>query len=119
ADINWAFYVDALTFLISAICVYRIQVKPIQAEEETSTAMVIKNLRAGVRQLFSTPVLRSLFLVQAIVLVSFGLSNTLLLPFALKALNATEFEYGLPAGLHSIGFVVGGVLVGELLSRLQ
>jgi MFS family permease len=119
ANINWAFYADAITFLISAICVYLISVKPIQAEEETSAAVVIKNLRAGVRQLFSTPVLRSLFAVQVIVLISFGLSNTLLLPFALTALNATEFEYGLQEGLTSIGFVVASLLMAKVFDRLQ
>ena len=119
ANINWAFYADAVTFLISAICVYLISVKPIQAEEETSAAVVIKNLRAGVRQLFSTPVLRSLFSVQVLVLISFGLSNTLLLPFALKALNATEFEYGLQEGLTSIGFVVASLLMAKVFDRLQ
>ena len=119
ANINWAFYADAFSFLISAVCVYLIGARPIQAEEETSAAMVIKNLRAGVRQLFSTPVLRSLFTVQVVVLISFGLSNTLLLPFALKALGATEFEYGLQEGLTSIGFVVGSLLMAKVFDRLQ
>jgi len=119
ANINWAFYVDAITFVISAVCVYMISIKPIQAEEETSAAVVIKNLRAGVRQLFSTPVLRSLFSVQVVVLISFGLTNTLLLPFALNALNATEFEYGLQEGLTSIGFVVGSLLMAKVFDRLQ
>jgi len=119
ADINWAFYVDALTFFISALCVYLIRIQPIQAEEETSAAVVVRNLRAGVRQLFSTPVLRSLFSVQVVVLISFGLSNTLLLPFALKALRATEFEYGLQEGLTSIGFVVGSLFMAKVFDRLQ
>jgi MFS family permease len=119
ANINWAFYFDAITFVISAICVYLISIKPIQAEEETSVAVVIKNLRAGVRQLFNTPVLRSLFSVQAVVLISFGLSNTLLLPFALKALKATEFEYGLQEGLTSIGFVLASLLMAKVFDRLQ
>jgi hypothetical protein len=119
ANINWAFYADAITFVISAICVYLINVRSIQAEEDTSVAVVIKNLRAGVRQLFSTPVLRSLFSVQVVVLVSFGLSNTLLLPFALKALNATEFEYGLQEGLTSIGFVLASLLMATVFDRLQ
>ena len=69
ANINWAFYLDAVTFIVSAICVYLIRIKPIQAEEETSVAVVIKNLRAGVRQLFETPILRSLFSVQVLVLI--------------------------------------------------
>src|SRR6266498_4433587 len=29
ANINWAFYIDAITFVFSGICVYLIQVKPI------------------------------------------------------------------------------------------
>ena len=119
ANINWAFYVDALTFIFSAICIYLIRVKPLQAEEETSVAVVVKNLRAGVRQLFSTPVLRSLFSVQVVVLISFGLSNTLLLPFALKALKATEFEYGLQEGLTSIGFVLASLLMAKVFDRLH
>ncbi len=119
ANINWAFYFDAITFIFSAICVYLISVKPIQAEEETSAAVVLKNLQAGVRQLFSTPVLRSLFSVQVVVLIAFGLSNTLLLPFALKALKATEFEYGLQEGLTSIGFVVASLLMAKVFDRLH
>ncbi len=119
ANINWAFYVDACTFVFSAVCVYLIRIKPIRAEEETSIAHVIKNLQAGIRQLFSTPILRSLFSVQVLVLISFGLSNTLLLPFALKALNATEFEYGLQEGLTSIGFVLASLLMAKVFDRLQ
>lgn len=119
ASINWAFYADAITFVISAICVYFISVKPIQVEEETSAAVVLKNLRAGVRQLFNTPVLRGLFSIQVMAFISFGLSNTLLLPFALKALKATEFEYGLQEGLTSIGFVVGSLLMAKVFDRMQ
>jgi len=118
-NINWAFYADAITFVFSAICVYLISVKPIQAEEDTSVAVVIKNLSAGVRQLFGTPVLRSLLSVQVVVLISFGLSNTLLLPFALRALKATEFEYGLQEGLTSIGFVVASLFMAKVFDRLQ
>ena len=52
-------------------------------------------------------------------MISFGLMNTLLLPFALKALKATEFEYGLQEGLTSIGFVVGSLLMAKFFDRLQ
>ena len=119
ASINWAFYFNAFTYFFSALCVFLIRIKPIQAEEQTSAGVVIQNLRAGVHQLLSTPVLRSLFTVQVVVLISFGLSNTLLLPFALTALKATEFEYGLQEGLTSVGFVVGSLLMAKVYDRLQ
>jgi MFS family permease len=119
ASLDWAFYINAITFLFSAVCVYLIRIRPIEAEEDTSVSLVVQNLRAGLRQLLDTPVLRSLFSVQVIVLISFGLSNTLLLPFALTALGATEFEYGLQEGLTSIGFVVGSLLMAKLFDRLH
>ncbi len=119
ADISWAFYFDAASFLFSAACIYLLRVKAIQAEEETSAAVVIKNLRVGLRQLVGTPVLRALFSVNVVVLISFGLWNTLLLPFAVKALNATEFQYGLQEGLTSVGFVVGSLLMAKVFDRLQ
>jgi CRP-like cAMP-binding protein/MFS family permease len=119
ANINWAFYLDAVSFLFSAVCVFLIRIKPIQAEEDTSVKLVVKNLRAGIHQLFRTPILKSLFLVQIIVLISFGLSNALLLPFAVKALNANEFQYGLQEGITSIGFVIGSLLMAKVFDRLQ
>jgi len=119
ASINWAFYLDAVSFLFSPVCVFLIRIRPIQAEEDTSVNLVVKNLRAGIHQLFRTPILKSLFLVQIIVLISFGLSNALLLPFAVKALNANEFQYGLQEGITSIGFVIGSLLMAKVFDRLQ
>ncbi len=117
--IAWAFYLDALSFAFSAVCILLTQIKPLGSTEKTSVAMVARNLRAGARFLAGTPILRSLFIVLAIVFVSFGLSNSLLLPFALKALNATEFEYGVLEGLTSVGFVAGSLLMARLAGRLR
>lgn len=119
ADISWAFYIDAATFIASALCVYLISIKPFSAEDETSVSIVINNLRAGVRQLFNTPILRSLFTAQVPVLIAFGLSNALLLPFAIRALSATEFEYGIQEGMTSIGFVIGSLLMATIFDRMR
>jgi CRP-like cAMP-binding protein len=67
--------------------------------------------------LFKNPVLRSLFLLALPIAVSFGLANSLLLPFATRALNATEFEYGLQEGLTSVGFVISSLLMAGYLNR--
>jgi CRP-like cAMP-binding protein/Na+/melibiose symporter-like transporter len=118
-NISWAFYLDAVSFLFSAACIFLIRIKPLQAEEDTSAAVVVKNLKAGLRQLFDTPILRSLFTAQIPTLLAFGLSNALLLPFALRALKATEFEYGLQEGLTSIGFVIASLLLAGLFDRMR
>ena len=119
ANINLAFYLDTVTFLFSAACIFLVRIRPLQIEEDSSVAVVFKNLKAGVSKLFDTPILRSLFTAQIPALLSFGLSNALLLPFAIRALHATEFEYGLQEGLTSIGFVVGSLLLAGLFDRMR
>jgi hypothetical protein len=49
---------------------------------------------------------------------AFGLWNVLLLPFSIKVLGATEFEYGLQEGLTSVGFVAGSFFMAKFSSRL-
>jgi MFS family permease len=119
ASINLAFYLDAFSFIISAVCIFLVAIKPIQVEGNTSAALVVENLKFGVRQLFDTPVLRSLFQASTLTLVAFGLSNALLLPFALKALKATEFEYGLQEGLTSLGFVFASLILAGIFDKMR
>jgi MFS transporter, DHA3 family, macrolide efflux protein len=118
-DIKWAFYLAAFSFILSAICVFLIRIKSIQIDEEASARAVIQNLGAGLRFLFESPVLRSLFFVLLPTLVGFGLSSSLLLPFAIRALKATEFEYGIQEGMTSLGFVVGSLLMAAIFDRMR
>jgi MFS family permease len=115
--IEWAFWLDAASFLFSAACISLVRIGHIAPEEATSVGIVVTNLAAGARYLFSTPILRSLFIVSAPVYLSFGLWNSLLLPFAHNALHATDFEYGLQEGLTSVGFVIGSLLMANLADR--
>ncbi len=115
--IEWAFWIDAGTFVVSAACIALVRIGHVPAEEETSVELVWRNLKAGTGFLFSTPILRSLFMVSAPVFLSFGLWNTLLLPFTKTTLGATDFEYGLQEGLTSVGFVIGSLLLANLADR--
>jgi CRP-like cAMP-binding protein len=117
-DINWAFRLDALTFLFSASCLVFLRVGKIQTEEDTSVRVVVDNLRQGISTLVGTPVIRSLFISGAPIYLSFGLWNVLLLPFAINALHATTFEYGLQEALTSVGFVVGSLMMAKYSARL-
>jgi MFS family permease len=117
ADIEWAFWIDAASFVFSAVCISFVRIGHVAAEEETSVELVWRNLKAGAGYLFSTPILRSLFMVSAPVYLSFGLWNTLLLPFAKGPLHAGDFEYGLQEGLTSVGFVVGSLVMANVADR--
>lgn len=119
ASINWAFYLDALSFLLSAACIALIKIAPMTVEEDTSIAAIGRNLRAGLRFVRDTPTLRSLFLLFVPFFVLIGLGNALNLPFAIKALRASEFEYGLIEGVSSTGFVLGSILMASRGDRLH
>ena len=118
-SIEWAFWIDALTFLFSAGCIFFLKVRSrMEVTEDTSVGVVIDNLKTGVRTIVQTPMLRTLFLLGAPVFFAFGLWNVLLLPMAIKVLGATEFEYGLQEGLTSIGFVAGALFMARYSDRL-
>jgi CRP-like cAMP-binding protein/Na+/melibiose symporter-like transporter len=119
ASIDWAFYLDALSFLISAACVLRVRVASHEAADATNVATVLRDLREGAHVLVTSPILRSLFLAFVPVFLCFGLTNSLLLPFALRALHATELQYSLLEGICSVGFVAGSLLMARLADRLH
>ena len=115
--IAYAFYLDAISFLISAGCILFLRVRKLETTEVTSVGAVFTNLKSGVSYLTRNPALRSIFLLAIPVAISFGLANSLLLPFAERALNATTFEYGIQEGLTSVGFVIASLLMAGYMNR--
>jgi CRP-like cAMP-binding protein/predicted MFS family arabinose efflux permease len=118
--IDWAFRIDAATFVFSAACVFLARLPEGAVPDlASSVSSVSANLRTGLRYLFSTPILRSLVVAFAIYYLSVGIWNSLLLPFSERALHATEFEYSLQEGLTSVGFVAASLLMANYVGRLR
>ena len=117
--VEWAFYVNALAFLLSGLAVWLVQLPPLHVEDHTTVAAVVQNLRAGAQFLCDSPALRSLGMVTVLMAILFGFHNALLLPFAKRTLGATEFEYGLIEGLSTVGFVLGGLWLARVGDRLR
>ena len=65
------------------------------------------------------PILRSLFLIVVPIFLIFGLQNTLFLPFALKTLGGTEFEFGLQQAAEAVGIALGSLLMARLADRIR
>ena len=117
--LQWAFIIDAGTFIFSAACIGLMGKYTLpEPEEDASVAVIVANLKSGLATLFGTPVIRSLFIVGTFMFLAFGLWNVLLLPFSIRELHATEFEYGLQEGLTSVGFVVGSFFMARFSGRL-
>jgi DHA3 family macrolide efflux protein-like MFS transporter len=117
--IQWCFYLDALSFIFSAVCILLIRIAPLQVEGQTTVAAVARNLGAGLQFLFQHTILRSVFAISIVYAIAIGLWNSLLLPFSLRALHANEFQYGLQEGLTSVGFVIGSLIMASLVDRLR
>lgn len=118
-SIEVVFWIDSATFLFSALMISLVKIAPLAGTELTTVPEMIRNLNFGAKFIARTPILRSLNLVKIPVLIAFGLQNVLLLPFAIHALSATEFEYGLQEGLTSVGFVVGSLAMARFSDRLR
>jgi MFS family permease len=117
--LTWAFILDAASFVVCALLLSFMGRYPMPVpDEEASVGVIVANLRSGIATLFGTPIIRSLFIVGAFMFVAFGLWNVLLLPFSIRELGATEFEYGLQEGLTSVGFVIGSLLMARFARLL-
>ena len=112
------FYIDAVTYFLAFALLILVRVPKGAPAEKTSISVVADNLKSGAQYLWRTPILRSIFLTGAPVFLGFGLWNVLLLPMAIRELDATEFEYGIQEGLTSVGFVIGSFFMARLGDRL-
>jgi CRP-like cAMP-binding protein/sugar phosphate permease len=118
-NINWAFYLDGLSFLISALLILFTRVPAMPVIEATSLRAIGRNLRAGLNVVGKTPILRSLFIVIAPIYLIFGLEISLFLPFTLRELGGTEFHFGLQQAAEAVGIALGSVGMARLADRIR
>ena len=116
---EWAFYLDAFSFVLCAICIAFVAVPKLAVEGATTVRTVVKNLGAGLTFVRSTPIIRSLLIVLIPVGIAIGLNNSIMLPFFDRALGATPLEYGLNEGIASFGFVLGSLLLAGYGERFR
>jgi CRP-like cAMP-binding protein len=91
----------------------------LEFQEATTVAVVFRNLKDGMQEMWGNTLLRSLVLIGAVYALSVGMWNTLLLPFATEVLHATEFQYGIQEGVTSVGFVLGSFFMAKYAGRLR
>lgn len=117
--LSWVFYIDALTFVVAGLCIMGIRVQKLGNDEETSVAMVVRNMRRGLDYLFSHQVLRAVLLIGFGIGAASGIYNTLTLPFTVTVLGASEFVFGVQEALTSVGFVVGSFVMASFAGRMS
>lgn len=119
AEPAWAFGLNALTFLISAVCIAQVRHTSAPTRRPAPCASIGRELREGLGYVRRVPALRSLFQVFGPIFVAFGLVQALLLPFVSRELAAGDNAYGLIEGLGLLGFTAGSLLMARLADRLH
>jgi MFS family permease len=119
ANIDLAFYLDSVTFIVSAALILATHVPKAPTITDTSVAAIGRNLTAGLRTVRDVPILRSLFVLVIPIFLVFGLQNSLFLPFALKVLGGTEVQFGLQQAAEAVGIALGSLLMARLADRIR
>jgi MFS family permease len=118
-NLDVAFFGNSATYFVSALLILATRIAPSPPAEDSSVLAVGRNLRAGLRTIRDVSALRSLFVIVVPIFLLFGLQNTLLLPFAIDALGASEFEFGLQQAAESVGIALGSLFMLQLGDRLH
>lgn len=117
--VEWAFYIDAVSFVLSAFLILFTVIPFLPPIESTSVRAIAENLKSGLGVVTNTPILRSLFIIAGPIFLLIGFQNTLLLPFALNELNGTEFDFGLQQASEAIGIAIGSLFMARLADRIR
>jgi DHA3 family tetracycline resistance protein-like MFS transporter len=107
------FAIDAATFVVSAICIAAIRLRPVQAEREDGRS-VITDVREGLAFVRSKPWLWATLAAVALSLLAYYGPRQVLLPFRLKnelGLGAGTFGAVVAAG--GAGSMTGALAIGQ------
>ena len=111
---------DALSFLISAVLLGAIRSAEVPAASDTGDdgPTLIHDLRVGLRACVLHPLVRPVFLVEAVSAFLNGVFATLYTVFALKTLGLSAATLGLVISVGGIGALFGALLAARLSRRL-
>ncbi len=108
-----SFGVDAATFLLSALLLWRVAV-PHTAPAAAPGNTIWADIGAGLRVTRQLPLVRRIVILSLIAPAIFSLMFTLQLPYAVDVAGSTE-AVGFPAleGAMAFGFMIGALLLGR------
>jgi MFS family permease len=119
-DFAVIFIVDAITFLLSAFFTWRVLAPHQQsARVQASARVILAELMAGMRVIFSSRVLTGVLVSAAIVMLGVGAVNVLFVPLLINELGLPETWFGAIEAAQVAGMVAGGALLTALSMKLQ
>ncbi len=108
-----AFFIDALTFLISAIFVWWIDPVPTPATPSRSWRQAWLDLREGLVFIRRTPIVRNVIWVVSVLFLGLGTINVLWVPYMQRVFHVGAQEIGLVDAAQGVGMLVGTLAMGH------
>lgn len=112
-----AFFIDAITFLISAFYIWKIHYwAPAPTPEAISLKSIFREIREGFRYVHQQPDVELIAYLVFFTMIAIGFLFPLLPEFNTHFLGGTDFTFGLITAFYGLGGLLGGP-VGERISR--
>lgn len=109
---DWAFWINAASYLASAAALLALKVPTPPARTDRSSWY--RDAREGFSELAAHPLLRALATVQFLAALSAGATGALLVVLAQEHLDLGESEYGLLLGAIGVGAAIGPLVLSRL-----
>jgi MFS family permease len=110
------YWVNAASFLVSALLLVRIPARMLQAARAVSEGHV-RDLVAGISLVLRSRALLTVFVAWNVFFLAFAGINVAEISFAKDALDAGDFGFGLLIGASGLGLVLGSYFAGTLVDR--
>jgi MFS family permease len=111
-----AYWINAVTFLISALLIARIPPRRLQSKESLSRGHW-RDVRDGISLVVGTPQLLTVLIVWSVVIAGNAALNDAEVFFAKDSLHAGNFGFGVLVGATGVGLVVGSFLTPLVLGQ--
>jgi Na+/melibiose symporter-like transporter len=118
-----AFLFDAMTFLVSALCVWQMGARPraVDGSDSSEAPSLLADAMAGVRFVKSQPWLWGTLVSSTVAYLLFMGPTEVLLPYLVKeVLHGTASDLGVVLGAGGVGAIAAALIVGQVgLPRRQ
>ncbi|MFM9918761.1 MFS transporter [Lacisediminihabitans sp. H27-G8] len=110
---------DVTSYLVSAVLLSAARVEGPSDAPAGIAVGFWRNLAAGLTTIRTTPPLRIVLLIECIASLAQGVFLVLFVVFVVRILGANDTEVGLLRGVQAIGGILGGLVVGMLIRRVN
>lgn len=115
--IKVAFFIDAATFLFSAILILSISIKEGIGRKEANINSFILELKEGISFVKEKKIILFICLILGAMMIAGGAINVILPVFINEVLNKGPREFGFIMSANALGIIIGSFVAGRLAQK--